>query len=89
METDTGERPVRVASPEDTVLRKLRWYRDGGEVSERQWLDIQGVLKVQAGTLDRGYLRQWAAPLGVADLLVEALRQAGLEPEGDSAGAGV
>ncbi len=80
METDAGQRQVKVASPEDTVLRKLRWYRDGGEISERQWLDIQGVLKVQAAALDRDYLRTWAATLGVADLLTEALRQAGLEP---------
>ena len=80
MNTDAGQRQVRVASPEDTVLRKLRWYRDGGEISERQWLDIQGVLKVQAAALDRDYLRTWAAPLGVADLLAEALRQADLEP---------
>ena len=25
------------ASPEDTILSKLEWYRMGGEVSERQW----------------------------------------------------
>lgn len=35
-----------VASPEDTVLAKLEWFRLGGETSERQWWDIVGVLKV-------------------------------------------
>ena len=27
------------ASPEDTILSKLEWYRMGGEVSDRQWRD--------------------------------------------------
>jgi hypothetical protein len=58
-----------VATPEDIVLAKLEWYRLGGEVSERQWQDIQGVLAVQGERLDRDYLRQSAAELGVGDLL--------------------
>lgn len=67
-----------VASPEDTLLQKLRWYRMGGEVSDRQWRDVLGVLKVQAGALDVPYMRQWAADLGVTDLLERALDDAGL-----------
>jgi hypothetical protein len=65
-----------VASPEDTVLAKLLWYRAGGEVSERQWLDVTGVLAVQRGRLDAAYLERWAARLGVADLLARALAAA-------------
>ena len=38
-----GELPV--SSAEDTVLAKLEWYRRGGEVSERQWSDVTGVLR--------------------------------------------
>lgn len=68
--------PLRVASAEDTVLRKLMWYRAGGEVSEQQWLDVLGVLKVQWPQLDRDYLREWAPQLDVADLLDEALTEA-------------
>ena len=64
-----------VASPEDVVLAKLEWYRLGGEVSERQWRDIQGVLDVQGARLDRGYLEQWATTLGVADLLSRAFTE--------------
>ena len=63
-----------VASPEDTILAKLLWFRKGGGVSDRQWSDILGVIKVQADRLDRAYLKKWADELGVADLLNEVLR---------------
>jgi hypothetical protein len=61
-----------IASAEDTVLSKLEWYRKGGEISERQWLDIIGVLKIQKPTLDWDYLRRWAKELNVNDLLTLA-----------------
>jgi hypothetical protein len=50
--TDDPARFVSVATPEDVILSKLRWYRLGGEQSERQWSDKQGVLKVQEAALD-------------------------------------
>ncbi|MFI5271739.1 MAG: hypothetical protein ACHQ4H_01730 [Ktedonobacterales bacterium] len=71
-------RLYRVASPEDVILAKLEWYRLGGEISDQQWRDIQGVMKVQTSALDLAYLRQWAVALDVADLLERALQQAGL-----------
>ncbi len=64
-----------IASPEDVILAKLDWYRQGGEVSERQWDDIQGVLEIQGAGLDVPYLRDWAEDLGVADLLDRALTE--------------
>lgn len=70
----SGTRPYRVASAEDTVLAKLEWFRAGGEVSDRQWGDIVGVLKTGGG-LDGTYLDQWASVLGVADLLARARRE--------------
>jgi hypothetical protein len=70
---DSG-RTIYVATPEDTVLAKLAWYRQGDEISERQWRDILGVLAVQRNRLDLAYMRQWAASLGVSDLLDLALR---------------
>jgi hypothetical protein len=66
-----------VASPEDVILAKLDWYRLGGEQSERQWRDVQGILDVQGEGVDHAYLRQWATSLGVADLLARALTEAG------------
>jgi hypothetical protein len=71
------ERTAYIASPEDTVLAKLEWYRMGGEVSDRQWRDVLGVLKVQGERLDLAYLRRWADALGVANLLEKALTAAG------------
>jgi hypothetical protein len=76
--TDDPPRFVFVATPEDVILSKLRWYRLGGEQSERQWSDIQGVLRVQEAALDQGYLRLWAGTLGVHDLLAGALDEAGI-----------
>lgn len=63
-------------SPEDVILTKLEWYKMGGGVSDRQWGDILGVLKVQKQHVDRDYLRHWAAEIGVADLLARAFQEA-------------
>lgn len=80
MREDTlGEEDGRLfylLSPEDVILRKLEWYKAGGEVSERQWNDALGVLKVQGSGLDFTYMRQWAGELGVADLLERLVEQA-------------
>lgn len=78
--TREPERFVYVASPEDTVLSKLRWFRKTNETSERQWSDVLGVLTVKAGELDLEYLRKWALELGVSDLLERAISQSLGEP---------
>lgn len=70
------EQSIYVTSPEDTILAKLEWYRMGGEVSDRQWRDILGVLKTRAGELELDYLRKWAQELKVMDLLERALKEA-------------
>jgi hypothetical protein len=74
-ETDLS---LQVASPEDLVIQKLRWFRLGGEVSEQQWNDLLGVLKVQGNKLDAEYLDRWAAELGLSGLLGRARGDAGL-----------
>ena len=61
-----------VATAEDLVAQKLRWYRDGGEVSDRQWRDVLGLLKVQGSRLDRVQLKKSASILRVEDLLARA-----------------
>lgn len=62
-----------VASPEDTIAQKLAWYRRGGEISNRQWRDVEEVVKIQGGRLDLDYLRTAAEALEVADLLERLL----------------
>jgi hypothetical protein len=64
-----------VKSPEDTVLRKLLWYLDGGKVSDRQWRDVVEVLRVSAAAIDRTYLATWAAQLRLSELLERALAE--------------
>jgi hypothetical protein len=65
-----------VYTPEDILLQKLRWFRLGHEVSDRQWRDIIGILLVQGDSLDRSYLQRGARTLGVVDLLTRALADA-------------
>ena len=61
-----------VATPEDIVLQKLIWYQKGGEVSDRQWRDVAGILKVQGDRLDWEYLKRWAESLNLSELLQRA-----------------
>jgi hypothetical protein len=63
------------ATAEDTILTKLRWYRAGGETSERQWNDLRGILQVSGAGLDLDYLNSWAPRLGVADMLARLLSE--------------
>lgn len=76
----TGDVSTRlyIASPEDMVLQKLRWFRIGGEVSDRQWTDVQKMLKTQQYVLEYDYLAFWAKQLALTELLNQALQAAGL-----------
>lgn len=75
LEIDDPFTVVSVASPADTILAKLRWYRMGNEISDRQWADILGVAKTQQGKLELDYLRKWAKEQGTLDLLERLLTQ--------------
>jgi hypothetical protein len=72
-------RTLWFSSPEDIVLHKLQWFVAGGGVSDRQWYDLQGVLRIQGEALDFGYLQDWAERLDLADLLARAMEEAGIE----------
>jgi hypothetical protein len=63
-----------LVSPEDIILNKLAWFRLGGGVSDRQWNDVLGVLKVQKNLLDDNYLKYWASELKIEDLLERAFQ---------------
>jgi hypothetical protein len=61
---------------EDIILAKLNWFRLGGEISEQQWRDVLGVMRVQDDTLDQDYLHVWADRMDLLDLLERALSDA-------------
>ena len=71
-----GPDELTVLRPDDLVLSKLLWYRDGGEVSDQQWRDVIGLLRVSRSQIDDVYLDDWAQRLGLQDLLVRARGQA-------------
>ncbi|MCB9762366.1 MAG: hypothetical protein H6739_21395 [Alphaproteobacteria bacterium] len=70
---DESGRTLPLASAEDIILQKLDWYRQSGGVSERQWRDVLGVMKIQGEQLDIAYLREQARDAGLEDLLIDAL----------------
>lgn len=61
---------LSVVSPEDLVLSKLYWAKEGE--SEMQMRDVRNLIASRTD-LDRAYLKRWAADLGVADLLDKAI----------------
>jgi len=69
---DSAGQSLFVKSAEDTVLRKLLWFREGGSVSEKQWRDIVGVLRISQKAIDSAYLDSWAIRLNLTELLARA-----------------
>ncbi len=62
------QREVWLVSPEDLLLLKLVAGRP------RNKIDVQDLL-FTLGQLDEAYLEKWAAKLGVADALQQALQE--------------
>lgn len=59
-----------VAAPEDVILGKLIYYREGG--SDKHLRDIRGIFAASGEIIDRAYLEHWVAELGVAEAWGEA-----------------
>jgi hypothetical protein len=55
--------PCYVAAPEDVILGKLLYYREGG--SEKHLRDISGILQRSGELVDRAYVDEWSRELGV------------------------
>lgn len=70
---------IPFARAEDVLLHKLRWFLDGGSMSERQWGDVQGIVRARGEDLDRSHLARWASHLRIPlDLLDRALASGGM-----------
>ena len=79
--TQVTQDPVQhamLASAEDVVLSKLIWYEKSDRVSNLQWRDVVGVLKLRGESLDRNYMVRWARELGLSELLDSAWDEAGM-----------
>ncbi|NEQ78432.1 MAG: hypothetical protein F6K23_38855 [Okeania sp. SIO2C9] len=66
---------IYIASAEDIILQKLRWYNIANNHSEKQWRDILGVLKARRKELDYDYLKHWGNQLNVSPELERAIDQ--------------
>ena len=82
-----SRRKVYFATPEDTILAKLEWYRLGGEEaevigtsSELQWRDIQGIIQLRLDQLDIKYLQNSAQAMQLTDLLDRSLEESQMPP---------
>jgi hypothetical protein len=54
------------ASPEDIILGKMKYYREGG--SEKHLSDMAGIMQVSGENIDRQYLESWITRLGYEDI---------------------
>jgi len=79
LEEDNSDITFYFSSPEDIIINKLIWFKMGGEVSDRQWLDITGVIKVQGESLDKNYLKDWSQKLQILELLNKAFDESGIK----------
>ncbi|MFZ4670286.1 MAG: hypothetical protein ACOYML_13360 [Microthrixaceae bacterium] len=64
-----------IPTVEDMILAKLRWIQ--GRDSALQLRDVESMIEVNARSLDRKYLMEWATRLGFADRLEELLGSSG------------
>jgi hypothetical protein len=64
-----------IPTVEDMILAKLRWIQ--GRDSALQLRDVESMIEVNARSLDRRYLMEWATRLGVADRSEELLGASG------------
>lgn len=61
------------SSPEDIILKKLEFYRDGE--SDKHLRDVASVMKIRADKIDRAYISHWAAALGLQEIWDTILRR--------------
>lgn len=61
--------PMTFASPEDTILIKLLWYKESN--IEKHLIDAAFVYQIQRKKIDEVYLKKWAKKQNTTKLLKE------------------
>lgn len=69
-----NKQSICICGAEDIIAHKLYWYNLGECVSERQWIDVLNVLKIQKNKLNNEYLKQICSMRGVFGLLEKAMK---------------
>jgi len=67
--------PIRISTPEDTILAKLRWAKLSGG-SRKQFIDALRVYEVQHEQLDLRYIEYWTDRLAIKELWRQLLDEA-------------
>lgn len=62
-------REMYAATPEDVVVMKLRWSRQGERSKDRD--DARNLIMSQADNLDWDYIHRWCDEHGTRELLDE------------------
>jgi hypothetical protein len=73
-----GDGNLKVAAPEDIILKKLEYYREGG--SDKHLRDIGGILRVSGDQVDKAYVRNWASQINVMSEWERVCGQLGITP---------
>lgn len=76
---DASGTRLPICSPEDILLQKLWWFEQGARVSDRQWRDLIGVLRVNREKLDLEYLDARLRDAGLTELFAK-LRESAASP---------
>ena len=72
-ETLFTDKEANFATPEDVIIKKMDFYRQGG--SEKHLRDITGILKISSDIIDINYITQWAGRLGLRDIWDAVLKR--------------
>jgi len=68
------------ACAEDVLLHKLRWFLDADRVSDRQWSDIVGMVRIRKDSLDEDHLRKWIRHLRIPEDVLDAALSGSMKP---------
>lgn len=71
----TGDCEAYFAAPEDVIIKKMEYYRQGG--SEKHLRDITGILTISGGQIDGQYISEWASRLGLLEIWNAILERLG------------